>query len=89
MREIAKGERIEERRIRSGGRGKEVIRARRIFCPLAVKRRGSPGAEVARYLGATTSAVNRLAASEEYQKSLKYAQVASKPTSPFITPWDL
>lgn len=41
------------------------------------------------HLGVTTSAVNRLAASEEYQKSLKYAQVASKPMSPFITPWDL
>jgi len=32
-----------------------------------------PGAEVARYLGVTTSAVNRLAASEESRELLKYA----------------
>jgi hypothetical protein len=61
MREIVKGEGIEEGGLRSGGRGKEVIRVRRIFCQLAVKRMGYPGAEVARYLGVTTSAVNRLA----------------------------
>jgi hypothetical protein len=73
MREIVKGERIEEGGLRSGGRGKEVIRVRRIFCQLAVRRMGYPGAEVARYLGVTTSAVNRLAASEESRELLKYA----------------
>ena len=64
MREMVKGERIEEGRLRSGGRGKEVIRVRRM---------GYPGAEVARYLGVTTSAVNRLAASQESRELLKYA----------------
>ena len=64
MRELVKGEGIEEGGLRSGGRGKEVIRVRRM---------GYPGAEVARYLGVTTSAVNRLAASEESREVLKYA----------------
>jgi hypothetical protein len=72
MREMVKGERIEERGLRSGGRRKEVIRVRRIFCQLAVRRMGYPGAEVARYLGVTTSAVNRLASSEESRELLKY-----------------
>jgi putative transposase len=73
MREMVKGERIEEGVLRSGGRRKEVIRVRRLFCQLAVRRMGYPGAEVARYLGVTTSAVNRLAASEESREVLKYA----------------
>jgi putative transposase len=64
MREMVKGGGIEEGRLRSGGRGKEVIRVRRM---------GYAGAEVARYLGVTTSAVNRLAASEESREVLKYA----------------
>jgi hypothetical protein len=64
MREMVKGERIEEGRLRSGGRGKEVIRVRRM---------GYPGAEVARYLGVTTSAVNRLAASQKSRELFKYA----------------
>jgi hypothetical protein len=72
MREMVKGEGIEERRLRSGGRGKEMIRVRKIFCQLAVGRMGYPGAQVARYLGVTTSAVNRLAASEESRELLKY-----------------
>ena len=72
MRELVTGEGIEEKELRSGGRRKEVIRVRRVFCQLAVRRMGYPGAEVARYLGVTTSAVNRLAASEESEELLKY-----------------
>jgi hypothetical protein len=36
-----------------------------MLCRLAVRKMGYPGAEVARFLGVTTSAVNRAAASEE------------------------
>jgi hypothetical protein len=50
-----------------------VSRRRRLFCQLAVEKMGYPGAEVARYLGITTSAVNRLAASEESRQALKYS----------------
>jgi hypothetical protein len=41
------------------------VKARRLFCQLPVRGMGYSGAEVGRYLGVTTSAVNRLAASEE------------------------
>jgi len=43
-----------------------VVRAKRVFCQLAVKEIGYSGAEAARFLGVTTSAVNRPANSEEY-----------------------
>ena len=61
---MAKEEEIEESELRSGMRRKKVVRVRRMFCQLAVVKIGYPGAEVARYLGITTSSVNRLAVSE-------------------------
>jgi len=63
MKTIVAGEKLKEEDIRSGGRGRGVVKARRIFCQLAVRRMGYSGAEVARYLGVTASAVNRLATS--------------------------
>jgi hypothetical protein len=44
---------------------KGVVRCRRIFCQIAVKKMGYSGAEVARFLGVTTSAVNRLTVYEK------------------------
>jgi hypothetical protein len=41
-----------------------VSRARRLLCQLAVRHLGYPGAAVARFLGVTTSAVNRAAWAE-------------------------
>jgi hypothetical protein len=73
IRGIPKGEGVEEGRLRSGDREKEVIRGRRIFCQVAVRRTGYSGPDVARYLGVTTSAVNRLAASKESRELSKYA----------------
>jgi len=72
---IMKGERIEESELRSGTRRTEVVRARRIFCQLAVGKMGYSGAEVARYLGVTTSSVNRLAVSEESPHLKKYLKM--------------
>jgi len=72
---IMRGEGIEESEIRSGVRKREVVRARRLFCQLAVRRMGYPGAEVARFLGVTTSSVNRLAVSEEVANLKKYLKV--------------
>jgi len=43
-----------------GNEKKRVVRGRRMFCQLAVGKMGYPGAEVARFLGVTTSSVNRL-----------------------------
>jgi putative transposase len=72
---IFKGEGVEELELRSGIRKKEVVRARRLFCQLAVGKMGYPGAEVARFLGVTTSAVNRLVVSEEAANLTKYLKL--------------
>jgi putative transposase len=54
-----------EDELRSGRRRRGISKARRLFCQLAVKKMGYAGAEVARYLGVTTSAVTRAANFEE------------------------
>jgi putative transposase len=72
---IVKGEGVVELELRSGIRKKEVVRARRLFCQLAVGKMGYPGAEVARFLGVTTSAVNRLVVSEEAANLTKYLKL--------------
>jgi REP element-mobilizing transposase RayT len=72
---IIKGERVEESELRSGTRKREVVRARRLFCQLAIGRMGYPGAEVARFLGVTTSSVNRLAVSEQVVDLKKYLKL--------------
>ena len=64
-RDVVAEERISESDLRSGSRKRRVAQARKRFCQLAVRKMGYSGAEVARFLGVTTSAVNRLAASEE------------------------
>ncbi len=74
-RAIVKGEEIEESELRSGIRKREMVRARRLFCQLAIGGMGYPGAEVARFLGVTTSSVNRLAVSEEVVNLKKYLKL--------------
>ena len=49
----------------SGSRVRRVVQTRRLFRQLAVKKFGYSGAQVARYLGTTTSSVTRLANSPE------------------------
>ena len=71
-REIVKGEGIEESELRSGIRKRVVVKARRIFCQLAIGEMEYSGAEVARFLGVTTSSVNRLAVSKKAKKLTKY-----------------
>ena len=66
---------IEESALRSGNRRIEVVRSRKIFCQLAVKKLGYSGAEVARYLGVTTSAVNRMANAEFLPKIKRYLKL--------------
>ena len=72
MQKIVKGEEIEGSELRSGTRKRGVVRGRKIFCQLAVKKMGYPGADVARFLGVTTSSVNRLAASGETRDIARY-----------------
>jgi len=69
---ICVGEEVEERELRSGQRKRSVVKSRRLFCQISVRHMGYSGADVARFLGITTSAVNRLAVSEGLQGIEKY-----------------
>jgi len=69
---VCEGEGVDEAELRSGLRKGEVVKSRRIFCQIAVKKMGYSGADVARFLGITTSAVNRLAVSDELPELEKY-----------------
>ncbi len=75
MKTIVTGEGLKEGDLRSGDRRRGVVRARKLFCQMAVRRMGYSGAEVARYLGVTTSAVNRLALSDEVVDLPKYLKL--------------
>ncbi len=69
---IKRGEGLGESDLRSGRRQRKVSRGERLFCQLAVGKMGYPGAELARFLGVTTSAVIRVAYSEELPELPKY-----------------
>jgi len=64
-RTILAGEGVTERQLRSGSQRPAVVKARRVFCQMAVQGLGYAGAGLARFLGMTTSSVNRLALAEE------------------------
>ena len=64
-REIIKREGVKRYELRSGSRKPTAVKARTLFCQIAVKKMGYIGAEVARYLGTTTSTVNRRASCKE------------------------
>jgi hypothetical protein len=69
---ICKKERLDEKELRSGMRNRKLVEARKLFCQIAVGKMGYSGAEVARFLGVTTSAVNRLAVSDSLSKIRDY-----------------
>ena len=71
-REVCEGQGIDEAVLRSGTRKRQVVKSRRIFCQIAVKKMGHSGADVARFLGINTSAVNRLSVSDELIEVEKY-----------------
>ncbi len=71
-RRVGKREGVGELELRSGGRRGKVSRARRLFCQVAVGQMGYPAAEVARFLGVTTSAVVRAAHLESLPEIEKY-----------------
>jgi len=70
--EVAKLMGIGESELKSGFRSRRIIKARRLFCQVAVRKMGYSGADVARFLGMTTSAANRLASSETVPELEKY-----------------
>ncbi len=49
-----------------------MVKSRRIFCQVTVKGMGYSGSDVASFLGITTSAVNRLAVSDELPEIESY-----------------
>jgi putative transposase len=71
-RTVCEGEGVDEVELRSGLRKRQVVKSRRIFCQIAVKKMGYSGADAARFLGITTSAVNRLAVSDGLLEVEKY-----------------
>jgi len=70
--EIRKGEGLVESDLRSGRRQRKISRGRRLFCQLTVGKMGYSGAQVARFLGVTTSAVIRAAYSDELPELQRY-----------------
>jgi len=69
---ICLDEEVEEKELRSGLRKRRVVKSRRMLCQISVRHMGYSGADVARFLGITTSAVNRLAVSAEQPEIQKY-----------------
>ena len=63
--QISEREGVREEDLRSGKRMRRVVNVRKLFCQLTVNKMGYSGADVARFLGISTSAVNRMAASIE------------------------
>ncbi|MBW1783471.1 MAG: transposase [Deltaproteobacteria bacterium] len=70
--QMCDGEGVEKIELCSGIRKRHVVKCRKMFCQIAVKRMGYSGADVARFLGITTSGVNRLAASDVLSDTEKY-----------------
>ena len=62
---VSKKKGVEERQVRGRDQRRSVVNARKEFSQVAVNRLGYSGAAVARFLGVTTSLVNRYAISEE------------------------
>jgi len=62
---VSKKRGVEEKGVRGRSQRRSVVIARKVFSQVAVKRWGYSGAAVARFLGVTTSLVNRYASSEE------------------------
>jgi hypothetical protein len=63
LKEVAGREGLDEEELKKVRRRRSVSEALKVFCQLAVQKYGHSGASVARFLGVTTSLVNRYAAS--------------------------
>jgi REP element-mobilizing transposase RayT len=68
LKKVAKRERLEEEEVKGRSRQESVVRGRKVFCQVAVRKLGYTGASVARFLGMTTSSVNRMARPVEMTK---------------------
>jgi len=61
--------------LQSVNRRGELVRAKKLLCPLAVKKWGCCGTAVALYLGVAGPAVNRLANAEELKHVNPYGKL--------------
>lgn len=68
--------------LRSGSKARRISGARRLLCQIAVKHVGHAGADVARFLGVGTSAVNRLAVGAQAVGLEEAIKSVLEPTSP-------
>lgn len=73
---------ISSAELRSGSKARRISAARKLFCQIAVKHLGYPGADVARFLGVGTSAVNRLASGAPSAGLDDVIKNVLEPTSP-------
>jgi putative transposase len=73
---------ISSAELRSGSKARHISGARKLFCQIAVKHGGHAGADVARFLGVGTSAVNRLAAGAQAVGLEDAVKSVLEPTSP-------
>jgi putative transposase len=63
LEEVARKEGVDEEELTNARRKRKVSAAVKVFCQQAVRKYGHTGASVARFLGVTTSLVNRYATS--------------------------
>jgi plasmid maintenance system antidote protein VapI len=70
--------------MRSGSKARRISGARKLFCQIALKHVGHAGADVARFLGVGTSAVNRLAAGKQAVGLEEAIKRVLEPTSPSL-----
>ena len=73
VKEVARRQGLGEGELRGGRRTRRVAKVMKLVCQLAVVKFGYTGASVARFLGVTTSLVNRYAASGELSELREYA----------------
>jgi hypothetical protein len=63
LKEVARREGLDEEELKKVRKRREISAAIKVICQIAVKKYGHTGASVARFLGVTTSLVNRYATS--------------------------
>jgi hypothetical protein len=68
--------------LRSGSKARRICDARRLFSQVAVRHLARAGADVARFLGVGSSAVNRLAAGAPAEGVEEMLNILLEPTSP-------
>ena len=73
VKEVAERQGVAEEKLKLERRTRDVVKVTKLICQLAVRKFGYTGASVARFLGVTTSLVNRYAASEELPELREYA----------------